>query len=1065
MKKEPLIVFISILFLLVSCRVKDENIESAIFAPVNYVDPYIGTGGHGHTFLGVAAPFGAVQIGPNNINKGWDWCSGYHYSDSIVIGFSHLHLNGTGCSDTGDLLFMPYTGKMRTQPGTQDNPLSGYASYYSKSDETALPGYYGVVLKTHRTKVELTASDRVAFHRYTFPKNVEKYVMINLKDANGDDRPTDTFLEQVNDTTVSGYRCSSGWSKQQQIYFTAVFSEPIRLALFHDSIPVQGNVLQGIDVKGNVIVASDVENLDVKVGISPVSMENAAANIRQEIADWNFERVVDETTAKWNAELSKLQVSTTDTVAKRIFYTALYHAFIQPAMFNDCNKEYRGTDKNVYGDPGFTNYTVFSLWDTYRAAHPLYTLVQPERVPDFINSMLAIYEQQGRLPVWHLYGSDTNEMIGIQSVPVIADAILKNMKGFNYERAYQAMKASMMSDYKGLSYVTNLEYIPADKEKESVAKGLEYAIADWGVAQVARKLGKVDDYEYFSKRALAYQKYWDKDTRFFRGKNQDGSWLTPFNPVHSTHRNDAYCEGNGWQYTWLVPHDVEGLISLLGGDDAFVSKLDSLFSVNADLGDAASPDISGLIGQYAHGNEPGHHTVYLYSYAGLQWKTVEKVDYILSQMYHDSPDGLQGNEDCGQMSAWYLLSSLGFYSVCPGSNQFILTAPLFDKATVKLGNGKILTITANQPEKNKYITSVSLNGKEIKHCYITYYQLMQGGTLDFTLSATPDKSWGTAPEYAPYSYTEQPTVSIPYIANDLDLFEGEITAELKSTTPEAVIHYTLDGSEPDENAPVYSEPFVLKETTIIKAKGYKKGFVPSRTYSIQATKAVLRPALSIQPTKHGVAYTYYEGEFQWVADLQKAKVVETGTIPEPSILNAKLPDHFGYIFTGYIYAPEDGVYEFSTRSDDGSVLYIGKEKVVDNDASHAAIVLELDARKIAQRISHRTAIEPPQGLAIQPLAAYHHALGYSHTDHIHILQGMDTIAHDGTGHRGNGDEQAKQPRKHPFLVQTHFLLLCLKTGSTISFMIEPTRNISSCIDLSSKAAGASAMAGLLTRCL
>jgi len=606
MKKEPLIVFISILFLLISCRVKDENIESAIFSPVNYVDPYIGTGGHGHTFLGVAAPFGAVQIGPNNINKGWDWCSGYHYSDSIVIGFSHLHLNGTGCSDTGDLLFMPYTGKMRTQPGTQDNPLLGYASYYSKSDETAFPGYYGVVLKTHRTKVELTASDRVAFHRYTFPKNVEKYVMINLKDANGDDRPTDTYLEQVNDTTVSGYRCSSGWSKQQQIYFTAVFSEPIRLALFHDSIPVQGNVLQGIDVKGNVIVASDVERLDVKVGISPVSMENAAANIRQEIADWNFERVVDETTAKWNAELSKLQVSTTDTVAKRIFYTALYHAFIQPAMFNDCNKEYRGTDKNVYGDPGFTNYTVFSLWDTYRAAHPLYTLVQPERVPDFINSMLAIYEQQGRLPVWHLYGSDTNEMIGIQSVPVIADAILKNMKGFNYEWAYQAMKASMMSDYKGLSYVTKLEYIPADKEKESVAKGLEYAIADWGVAQVARKLGKVDDYEYFSKRALAYQKYWDKDTRFFRGKNQDGSWLTPFNPVHSTHRNDAYCEGNGWQYTWLVPHDVEGLISLLGGDDAFVSKLDSLFSVNADLGDAASPDISGLIGQYAHGNEPGY---------------------------------------------------------------------------------------------------------------------------------------------------------------------------------------------------------------------------------------------------------------------------------------------------------------------------------------------------------------------------------------------------------------------------------------------------------------------------
>lgn len=449
-----------------------------VINPVAYVDPYIGTGGHGHTFLGVTAPFGAVQVGPNNINKGWDWCSGYHYSDSIVIGFSHLHLNGTGCSDTGDILFMPYTGKVRTQPGTQQNPLSGYASCYSKDNERALPAYYEVFLKTHRTKVELTASDRVAFHRYTFPKDVEKYVMINLKDANGDDRPTDTYLEQINDTVIRGHRHSTGWSKKQQIYFTAVFSQPVHLTLYHDSVQVVGNSLQGLDVKGNVTVAPVVEELGVKVGISPVSMENAMDNIEQEIKDWNFEKIVDETTNKWNTELSKLQIETTDTVAKRIFYTALYHAFMQPIMFNDCNKEYRGTDKNIYGDPGFTNYTVFSLWDTYRAAHPLYTLVQPERVPDFVNSMLAIYEQQGRLPVWHLYGSDTNEMIGIQSVPVIADAILKNVKGFNYERAYQAMKASMMSDYKGLSYVTNLEYIPADKENESVAKGLEYAIAD-----------------------------------------------------------------------------------------------------------------------------------------------------------------------------------------------------------------------------------------------------------------------------------------------------------------------------------------------------------------------------------------------------------------------------------------------------------------------------------------------------------------------------------------------------------------------------------------------------------
>ena len=714
-----------------------------VINPVAYVDPYIGTGGHGHTFLGVTAPFGAVQIGPNNINKGWDWCSGYHYSDSIVIGFSHLHLNGTGCSDTGDILFMPYTGKARTQPGTQQDPLAGYASYYSKDNERALPGYYEVLLKTHRTKVELTASDRVAFHRYTFPKDVEKHVMINLKDANGDDRPTDTYLEQINDTVIRGYRYSTGWSKKQQIYFSAVFSQPVHLTLYHDSVQVAGNRLQGLDVKGNVAVAPVVEELGVKVGISPVSMENAMDNIGQEIKDWNFENIVAETTGKWNAELSKLQVETTDTVAKRIFYTALYHAFMQPIMFNDCSGEYRGTDKNIYGDPGFTNYTVFSLWDTYRAAHPLYTLVQPERVPDFINSMLAIYEQQGRLPVWHLYGSDTNEMIGIQSVPVIADAILKDVKGFNYERAYQAMKASMMSDYKGLSYVTDLEYIPADKENESVAKGLEYAIADWGVAQVARKLGKTEDYEYFSKRALAYQNYWDKDTHFFRGKNRDGSWVTPFNPVHSTHRNDAYCEGNGWQYTWLVPHDVEGLISLFGSKEAFVSKLDSLFLVNEDLGDAASPDISGLIGQYAHGNEPGHHTVYLYSFVGQQWKTAEKVDYILSHMYSDLPDGLQGNEDCGQMSSWYVFSALGFYPVNPSDGMYVFGRPIFDKVVLKLPENKVFEIRANNNSaENKYIQSIELNGQSYNKLYISHADIMAGGTLVFTMGNRPNKQFG-----------------------------------------------------------------------------------------------------------------------------------------------------------------------------------------------------------------------------------------------------------------------------------------------------------------------------------
>lgn len=716
-----------------------------------YVNPYIGTGGHGHTFLGVSAPFGAVQVGPNNINKGWDWCSGYHYSDSVLIGFSHLHLSGTGCSDTGDLLFMPYTGETETERGTQDNPASGYASRYSHKSEQARPGYYSVLLDDYNVKVELTASDRVAFHRYTFPADTEKHVMINLTEANGDDRPVEAYLEQVDEKTVRGYRHSTGWSKQQQIYFTAVFSEPVALTLYNNLVLVNGKSLKAVNIKGNLLVNGDT-NLMVKVGISPVSMDNAMANIQHEISGWDFEQVITATTGKWNSELAKVQIETTDTIARRIFYTAMYHAFMQPVTFNDHTGDYRGTDKSIYQNPGFTNYSVFSLWDTYRAAHPLYTILQPERVPHFIRSMQAIFEQQGRLPVWHLYGSDTNEMIGIQSVPVIADAILKNIDGFNYEQAYDAMKKSMLSDYKGLSYVRELGFIPADQEKESVAKGLEYAIADWGVAQVAKKLGKMDDYILFSQRAMNYKHYWDNQTHFFRGKNRDGRWMTPFDPVRSTHRNDAYCEGNGWQYTWLVPQDVEGLISLFGSEQAFTAKLDSLFLIDGNLGSDASPDISGLIGQYAHGNEPGHHTVYLYSFAGQQWKTAEKVDYILSHMYHDMPDGLQGNEDCGQMSSWYIFSAMGFYPVNPSNGIYVFGRPAFDKVTLNLPSDKRFEIIAdNNSRENRYIQSVELNGASYAKSYIKHTDIMNGGKLRFVMGNKPNTAFGAAKENRPES--------------------------------------------------------------------------------------------------------------------------------------------------------------------------------------------------------------------------------------------------------------------------------------------------------------------------
>ena len=809
-------------------------------SPIDSVNPFIGTGFHGHTYPGATAPYGAVQLSPDTRKGNWDACSGYHYSDSTLMGFSHTHLSGTGCIDLGDILFRP----------SLQTPLA-----FSHSDEKASPGYYSVNLREAGVLAELTTTPHVGIHRYTYKKGIESTLVVDMDHLLDNEYIYEGWVKQTGENELTGMRRTRGWVDNQYVFFVAQFSQPFS------------------------------------------SMEQPSE--RQAVLTFDT------------------------TTGKPIVCKA-----------SDVNGQYRRHDMSVATIPaGRRQFSTFSTWDTFRAWHPMMTLLDTTLVNDMVQSLLDMYDASGELPLWPLSAGETGTMIGYHSTSIIADAYLKGIRGYDAEHALEAMKISAEKNKKGADYYIKEGFIPTNIKKESVSCLLEFAYDDWCIAQMAKALGHMDDYETFIKRSQNFINVFDGSTRFFRGKRQDGNWETPFDPFAI---GRSYTEATAWQYRFFTPHDVYGLTQLSGGREAFIADLDSLFMVTSEVvGDLV--DVTGLVGQYAHGNEPSHHMAYLYSYVGQPWKTQEWTRRLLDEMYQPTPEGIIGNEDCGQMSAWYILSSLGFYSVCPGSNQFILTTPLFDKANMKLGNGKTLVITANQPDKNKYITKVTLNGEEISHCYITYDQLMQGGTLDFTLSATPDKRWGTAPEYAPYSYTEQPTVSIPYIANDLDLFEGEITAELKSTTPEAVIHYTLDGSEPDENAPVYSEPFVLKETTIIKAKGYKKGFVPSRTYSIQATKAVLRPALSIQPTKHGVAYTYYEGEFQWVADLQKAKEVESGTIPEPSILNAKLPDHFGYIFTGYIYAPEDGVYEFSTRSDDGSVLYIGKEKVVDNDASHAAI--------------------------------------------------------------------------------------------------------------------------------
>jgi predicted alpha-1,2-mannosidase len=712
-----------------------------------YVDPYIGTDYHGHVFLGANVPFGAVQPGPTNYVKGWDWCSGYHYSDRIMTGFSQLHLSGTGIGDLGDVLITPYTGAIHFSPGTIADPLNGYASLYTHDKETAEPGYYAVELSDYNIYAELTATERVSFHQYTFPKHAQSRIAINLQMGIGWDRPVNTMLQQLNDTTIAGFRHSTGWANDQRLFYAIITSKPIRnLDLQAQNEVLSTTKAEGNDVKGVLTYATEAnEQIYLKVGISPVSYEAALNNIRQEIPGWNFQQIRDEAKAKWNKELSRIKIKHPNEAVKRTFYTAMYHSFIAPILFNDHNGTYRGTDKEVYESPGFNNYSVFSFWDTYRAIHPLFTIVQPEKVDDMINSMLAIYEQQGKLPVWHLMGNETNTMVGYSAVPIVADAVFKGFDGFDHSLAYEAVLASSMVDSDGIQYLKKMGFIPADKEIESVSKALEYAISDWAIARFAQKMEDEENAEYYAERSKAYKKYFDDETRFMRPVLSDGTFKEPFNPFRSIHETGDYTEGNAWQYTWMVPHDVAGLIELMGGDEAFESKFDSFFVATGDMGAEASPDISGLIGQYAQGNEPSHHAAYMYAYSGSQWKTAEKTRYIMDEFFTDRPDGLPGNEDCGQMSAWYVFSSLGFYPVNPASSVFVFGSPKVDEATIQLPGDKTFTMVAqNNSAENFYIQSARLNHQPINRSYITYDEIMEGGQLVFEMGNQPNKEFGTS---------------------------------------------------------------------------------------------------------------------------------------------------------------------------------------------------------------------------------------------------------------------------------------------------------------------------------
>lgn len=725
-----------------------------------YVDTRIGTGGHGHVFVGANVPFGLVQLGPTSIPQTWDWCSGYHESDSTVIGFSHTHLSGTGIGDLFDVTVMPVIGDVTYSRGTEEDRASGLWSYADRSREVSVPGYYSVPLTRYGITAELTATCRVGFHRYTFPASDEAAIIFDLENGGCWDNATDTNVEAVDAdwnalpagasaSAIRGWRYSTGWSKDQKLYFYAEFSKPFNSIGIIETKGIRDGGT-AMDMPGYARLdfsTCEGETILVKVALSPVSLEGAKANMLAELPGWDFDAAVKDADRAWNGELGKVRIETSDESRRKIFYTALYHTMIAPSVFNDADGSYRGSDAVNYPDGGFTNYTTFSLWDTYRAAMPLFTILHPEKENDIINTMLHIYRQQGKLPVWHLMGCETDCMVGNPGIPPVADAILKGYDGFDSTLAYEALKASAMRPDRGQDFRMKYGYIPCDLFNESVAYDMEYALADWTVAQVAAKFAEEEtdpaakegyekDCAYFLERSRSYRNLFDPETGFMRGKTAKGEFRAPFNPFSSEHRADDYCEGNAWQYTWLVPHDLDGLAECFGSMETLLTKLDSLFTVSSAIaGGETSPDISGLIGQYAHGNEPSHHILYFYTIAGYPWKTAEKVREVLNTMYHAAPDGLSGNEDVGQMSAWYVLSSLGFYQVEPAGGRYWFGSPLFDKVEIKVAGGTFRIVADNNSDENIYIKSVRLNGRPYDKLYIDFRDIAAGGELVFEMSS------------------------------------------------------------------------------------------------------------------------------------------------------------------------------------------------------------------------------------------------------------------------------------------------------------------------------------------
>ncbi len=909
--KQNLLVFIYLFVLLINCAPK-----KSAFLPEKSVDPFIGTDAHGHTFPGATAPFGMVQLSPDTDIEGWDWCSGYHSSDISIKGFSHKHLSGTGASDYGDILFMPTVGEIKFNPGDKNKPETGYRSSFSHSSETAMPGYYAVHLADYDIDVELSVTKRTGIHRYKFPKAVKSNIIIDLV-SGIHDRPVEAYIKIINNNEIVGYRRSSGWARDQKIYFVAKFSSDFSDYGFQvNGESVSNNKrAEGEKVKGFLrFQTEEDEIIEARVGISAVDIAGARKNLEQEVMGKDFSSVRQAAEKQWHNALKHIEIKADDDV-EEIFYTALYHSMIAPNLFMDVDRRYRGMDDKIHVAEDFTNYTVFSLWDTFRATHPLFTILFPKKVNNMIRTFQKKYEQSGLLPVWELDANETNCMIGYHSIPVIVDAYMKGITDYDVEKIYHAMVTSAKQDEHGIKFYKKYGFIPSNLEPESVSKTLEYAYDDWCIATMADKLGKEEDAKYFMKRAQNYLNLFDPKTKFMRPKTNE-KFRSPFDPKSVS---GHYTEANAWQYSFFVPQDIENLIKIFGGEQIFEKKLDQMFREKSNLTGKHQVDITGLIGQYAHGNEPSHHMAYLYNFIGKPYKTQKYVRKIMQELYTSERDGICGNEDCGQMSAWYVFSALGFYPVTPGSNYYVIGSPMIDAATINLPNGKVFKIrTKNQSSKNIYVKSVQFNDTNYSKSYITHSDIMNGGELVFEMSNKPNKSWGS--KNKPRSTIDDRKTALPYLEYEAITFFDQQQIKINSIDTHAQLFYSLNQGEFKK----YNSPVVIEDDTHFRAyAALKKN---SDTIDVTFRKIPFKKKIDIK-SSYADNYSaggdiglidyvfgtdnFWTGEWQGYQGQDFEAVVDLMKPRQVSVISTRFLQAIG----GWIFMPKKITYSISKTGD------------------------------------------------------------------------------------------------------------------------------------------------------